>query len=494
MDSEDFIERFNGGVFPLLIPLGVLCGAVLVQRATKRFQRASEQYGFGVSACGLTGGHAARRLLTACGLGNVAVVCTTGRDRYQPSKREVQLTTANYTGRSLAALATAAHEAGHAQQFASKRFLHRLRLTSQRVCQALAVAALLLLLGATVLPVRNLGSVIFVLSALAVVLQAAVTLPLERDASRRARELVRKTGLIAPGEEAGFDRLLNAAWLTYAAAEARRGLGLLLIGVLTIVLSLDLAPAPGAALFEGSAPASQALDETALSARLHGMRITATRLIPLVVTGLFLLRRLWSNPRVRPSRAQRAAERHNAAMASYAQGDFATAVRQLDEVIALQPGTAVAYFNRGSAYVQIRQVDHAVADFDRALFLDPNLPDVHRLRGNLWLLQCDYDRALADFDAAIQQAPAVAAAWRDRGLTFLWRGDYDRALADLDEAIRLDRTDAVAFNNRGVVRMKRGESVQARADLREAIRLDPDLPNPRQHLVALEAMETPPGR
>jgi len=487
MDFEDLIEGFDGGVFSLLIPLGVLGGAVLMGRATKRYQRVSEQYGFGVSACGLTGEHAARRLLTACGLGDVAVVRTTGRDLYLPSTREIQLTPANYTGRSLVALATAAHEAGHAQQYASKRFLYRLRLTCRRVCQALAVAALLLLLGATVLPVRNLGSALFVLSALAVVLQAGVTLPLERDASRRARELVRKAGLIAPGEEVGFDRLLNAAWLTYAAAEARRGLGLLVIGVLCIVWSLELAP--GAALVEGPVVASQALGEGTPGARLHGVWMTAARLIPLVVISLFLLRRFLSNPRARPSRAERAAERNNAAMVSYEQGDFTAAVRQLDEVIALLPGTAAAYFNRGSAYVGMRQWDHALADFDRALSLDPKLPEAHRVRGNLWLEKGDYDRALADFDAATRQAPTVAAAWRDRGLTFLWRGEYDRALADLDEAIRLDKTDAVAFNNRGVVRMKRGESAQACADLREAIRLDPDLPNPRRHLASLEATE-----
>ena len=55
MDFDDLIEGFDEGVFSLLIPLGVLCGAAVVQWATKRFQRVSQQHGFGVSACGLTG-------------------------------------------------------------------------------------------------------------------------------------------------------------------------------------------------------------------------------------------------------------------------------------------------------------------------------------------------------------------------------------------------------------------------------------------------------
>ena len=86
MNFDDLIPSFGEGVFSLLFPLGLLCGAALVQRATKRFQRVSQQHGFGVSACGLTGHDAARRLLAGCGLSNVAVIATTGRDVYHTSK------------------------------------------------------------------------------------------------------------------------------------------------------------------------------------------------------------------------------------------------------------------------------------------------------------------------------------------------------------------------------------------------------------------------
>ena len=366
-------------------------------------------------------------------------------------------------GRSLTALAIAAHEVGHAQQFASNRSLYRLRLTCGRCCQGLAAAALLVLLGTIVVPIQNLGSVLLVLSTLAVVIQAAVTLPLERDASRRARELVRKEGLIAPDEEAGFDRLLNAAWLTYAAAEARRCIGLLVIAVLILVWSSRLVLTP--ADLEDPSVAFPFPDVGPSRAPRFEILISAIRLIPLVVISLILLQRYVSYRRRQPSRAQCAFERNSAALAAYSAGDYATAVRQLDEAIALLPRTAALHFNRGSAFVGMGHRDLALTDFDRALALDPKLPEAHRTRGNLWLEKGDYDRALGDFDAAIQQTPTIAAAWRDRGLTLLWRGDYARALTDLDEAIRLDQ-----LRRGGLQQSRRGphEAPRGRRSLRRS--------------------------
>jgi Zn-dependent membrane protease YugP/Tfp pilus assembly protein PilF len=481
MGFGDFIEVFDDWMLPLLVALGLLWGAGLVQRTTRRFQRVSKRLGFGVSSCGLTGHHAALWLLKGCGLDDVAVVATTGRDLYDPRKREVQLGIANYTGQSLAALAIAGHEVGHAQQFASNRSLYLLRLTCLRLCQGLAVAGLLLVLGATMLPVRYLLSVLLVLTTLVVVLQAGITLPLERDASRRARGLVRKEGLITPAEAAGFDQLLNAAWLTYAAAGARRGIGLLLVAFLTIVLTWRLVPNPASSDIPG--PAFLLPGAGSPTAPVSGMLIIVTRLIPLLVIGLVFVGRY---RRVRPSRAQRGLAQNTAATAEYAHGDYAAAVKHLDAAIALLPPTAALHFNRGSAYLGMGRRDHALADMDRALALDPKLPQAHRTRGNLCLEKGDYDSALRDFDAAVEFAATDAAAWRDRGLTFLWRGDYDRALADLNESIRLEKTDAVAFNNRGVVHLRRHEFEQARADLLEAIRLNPDFSNPRKHLASLE--------
>src|SRR5690349_19572423 len=103
MDYEDLVECLDTGVFSLLIPLG----AVLVRRATKQFHRVTQQEDLGVAGCGLTGELVARRLLSACGLDDIAVLSVRGRDVFDWEKREVRLSTANFAGRSLAALATA---------------------------------------------------------------------------------------------------------------------------------------------------------------------------------------------------------------------------------------------------------------------------------------------------------------------------------------------------------------------------------------------------
>jgi Zn-dependent membrane protease YugP/Flp pilus assembly protein TadD len=485
MDIEDLVENLDAGVFSLLIPIGVLVGAVVVRRAAKRFQRVSRKDGAPLASSGLTGGQVALKLLAACGLEDVAVVPVRGRDVYDPVAREVRLSTPNFVGRSLAAVATAAHEVGHAQQFASKLWLCQARRVFWPICRVLTVLALLLLLGASVLPLRNIGLALLFLSVLAVVLQVTVTLPLERDASRRATDLVRTTGLIAPEEAPLIGRYLHAAWLTYVAATARHAIGLLLIGVLTLIWTVGSDHDPGLAEALGAASLFQG--QVSPPGVLPMLLIAAARLVPFVVVSIALGSMFRSAARDKPTLAERAVARNTAAMALYAQGKFAAAVRELDVAIALLPTSAAAYYNRGCASFQLGLHDNALADFDRALSLDPSLPDAYRMRGNLWLDKGDYDRALADFRSAVQHAPTDASAWRDRGLTYLWRGDYDQALADLDEAIRLDATDAVAFNNRGVARLKRGEYAEARSDLLEAIRLDPKLPNPQKHLASMEA-------
>jgi Zn-dependent membrane protease YugP/Tfp pilus assembly protein PilF len=485
MDFEDLIEGFDEGVFSLLIPVGVLVGALVVQRATKRFRQVAEQHSSAVATCGLTGEQAARRLLGECGLDEVAVVCGSGRDLYHTKNREVQLTPANFAGRSLVALAIAAHEVGHAQQYAAKLLLCRLRGISWGICQALVVVVLLLLLAATLVPVAHAAVTVLLLSVLAVVLQAVVTLPLERDASRRARNLTRETGLIAPGEEPVIDQVLNAAWRTYAAAEARRGIGLLLIGTLTVVWPAHLTPVP--ALLDSRVLDSQPPGEYPPTSLFLFLPIVAARLIALAVIGGVILQRLRAARRGQPTRAQRAAAHNNTAMALYLRGDFAAAIRSLDQTIALAPAEPVSCANRASAWIQLKEWDHALGDLDAAIARGGGNPDNYRTRGNIWLEKRDYPRAVADFSAALERAPTSAAAYRDRGLAFLFSGDHDRALADLDEAIRLDATDAVAFNNRGVTWMRRGDYARAFEDLLQAIRLDPKFANPLKHLAWLQA-------
>lgn len=520
MDLDDFLDCIDEGAFGLLIPLGVLVGAIAVRWAARSWFRTYGRYGSVPAACGLSGEAVARRLLADCGLPGVAVVRSSGRDLYHPTKREVRLAAANFEGRSLAALAIAAHEVGHAQQFASRGILCRLRRVSWWGCSALTVVALLLLLqGTTVVPLGRVGPGLVAVTAALVALRATVHLTMERDATRRARDLVRRAGLIAPGEQGGFDRVLSAAWLTYVAAESRSWIGLALIALLTAVWAGDgdgdLAPWGG-----------DRVDLTQLEGVAPGPPIApaawaAARLLPVVVILPLVVSYVRPGTRVKPAPTRRGAGGHEPAGSSDYRAGLEEAVRRLDEAIALHPDDAFAYVRRGAACSHLGQFDRALADFEHALALDPKEPVAYRgrgvvrtargeldealadldtaialrdddaatraMRGRIRLHRDDHDRAIADLGVATSRAPGDATAWRDLGLARLLSGDVDRAQLDLDEAIRLDPSDPVAFNNRGVARMKGGQYTRAIEDLREAVRLDPAFPNPYRHLAWLQS-------
>src|SRR5207244_8855148 len=117
---------------------------------------------------------------------------------------------------SLMALAVAAHEVGHAQQFAEGFWAARLRRVFWPVCYGLTFAALgILVLSLGVLSFLYAGWAIAGIGLVSLLLQLPIVLPLEYDAWRRAKALVSRTGLLAPVEEPAFQRVLTAAAGTY---------------------------------------------------------------------------------------------------------------------------------------------------------------------------------------------------------------------------------------------------------------------------------------
>jgi lipoprotein NlpI len=132
-----------------------------------------------------------------------------------------------------------------------------------------------------------------------------------------------------------------------------------------------------------------------------------------------------------------------------------------------------AFNNRGSAYLDKRDYDRAIADYDQAIRLDPKNANVYTNRGNAYRSKGDYDRAIADQDQAIRLDPKYALAYNNRGSAYGSKGDYDRAIADYDQAIRLDPKSALAYRNRGSEYGIKGDYDRAIADEDQAIRLDP---------------------
>jgi len=170
----------------------------------------------------ITGAEAADAVMRAAGIRDVEIVQVPGKltDHYDPVNRRLALSEQNFHGTSLAALGVAAHEAGHAIQHKVGYSMMQVRQTLVPAVQFAAPIAYLLtgfgfyLLGSMGGLMLQIG-----IAALAVLtLFQLVTLPVEFDASRRAKVQLVQLGILGRDEMKGVDETLGAAALTYVAA------------------------------------------------------------------------------------------------------------------------------------------------------------------------------------------------------------------------------------------------------------------------------------
>ena len=208
-------------MFPMFDPtyfLFIAPGLILSLWASWRVKSNFRKYSAVRSVRGLTGAQAAAELLRQGGIRDVRIERSHGMlsDHYNPVTRTLALSDGVYGSTSVAAIGIASHEAGHALQHAQN--YGPLRLRSALVPTASIgsnVGYFVMFLGLFIDPALVLiGALLFS----AVLLFQIVTLPVEFDASRRAKALVMEGGLIYPGEREGMDKVLNAAALTYVAA------------------------------------------------------------------------------------------------------------------------------------------------------------------------------------------------------------------------------------------------------------------------------------
>ena len=199
--------------------LFILPGLALSMWASFRTKSAFEKYSRVPSARGLTGAQAAKILLERAGLHDVTVTRSHGflSDHYNPMNRSLNLSEAVYASNSVAAIGVATHEAGHAIQHAQKYAPLWLRSTLVPTANIGSSIGYLVMIGGLFLGMTNLVLVGAVLFSMVLLFQI-VTLPVEFDASNRAKQLVLEYGIVSPSERQGVDRVLNAAALTYVAA------------------------------------------------------------------------------------------------------------------------------------------------------------------------------------------------------------------------------------------------------------------------------------
>ncbi|MCL2104767.1 MAG: zinc metallopeptidase [Kiritimatiellaeota bacterium] len=197
----------------MMVPVLVLAGI-----AQMMVKSAFAKYSKTASYSGLTGAQAAERMLRGGGVFDVSVEQSKGflSDHYDPSRKALRLSPDVYGSSSLAAVGIACHEAGHALQHAEGYMPLTLRtvlvpVTSLSSNLAIYVFFLGMMFRSDLMVLVGCG-----MFAVAFVF-ALVTLPVEWDASARAKQHIVMTGVVSPTQEQDAAKVLNAAFLTYVA-------------------------------------------------------------------------------------------------------------------------------------------------------------------------------------------------------------------------------------------------------------------------------------
>lgn len=171
------------------------------------------------SARGLTADMVARQILDQNGLYHVPVEFVPGElsDHYEPRSQVVRLSKSTYGNPSVSAIGIAAHEVGHAVQYAQGYFPIRLRAAILPVCNIGSTLAIPLVIAGLILSFQPLVTFGILLFALVVLFQL-VTLPVEYNASRRAVQTLEQNYILEGEEVQEAKKVLSAAALTYVAA------------------------------------------------------------------------------------------------------------------------------------------------------------------------------------------------------------------------------------------------------------------------------------
>ena len=219
-----FFNWLNPVYWVFLIP-GLLLGIW----AQMKLSHAYGKYSQVPVDSGMTGAEAAREILDRAGLNNVPVSEIPGHltDHYDPTKRALFLSSNNFHGRTVAAAGVAAHEAGHALQHQAAYGLFNFRMAIVPITQFASMAYMgIFFIGIFLGLLKVVLPIIIVIFAVITLFQL-VTLPVEYDASRRAKEQLFRLGLVHEHERVGVSKVLDAAALTYVAALVSAVLNLL---------------------------------------------------------------------------------------------------------------------------------------------------------------------------------------------------------------------------------------------------------------------------
>ncbi|MBQ2422892.1 MAG: zinc metallopeptidase, partial [Clostridia bacterium] len=197
----------------------MLPGLVLMLYAQFKVKHSFSKYSKVTNQRGLTGADAAREVLRQNGVDGVRIEHVSGNlsDHFDPRTNVIRLSDDVYNSTSVAAVGVAAHEAGHAVQYAKGYGPIKLRAAIIPACNIGSQLGIPLALIGAVMGVLGLVYAGLALFGLAVLFQV-ITLPVEFNASRRAINAINSTALLTKEESSGAKAVLSAAAMTYVAA------------------------------------------------------------------------------------------------------------------------------------------------------------------------------------------------------------------------------------------------------------------------------------
>src|SRR5881398_4014053 len=205
-----------GSHWLLYIGVPLIIGIWAQIRVTSAFRKWGEVR----ASSNITGAECAREILQAAQIPDVDVVETNDflGDHYDPRDKRLHLASSVYNTPSVAALGIAAHETGHAIQHAKAYAPLKARMAIVPVTMVASQLLPFIIIGGLFFRISGLITVGIYCYMVLLAFQL-ITLPVEFDASRRAKIILQQMKIIQPGEEAvGVNKVLNAAALTYVAA------------------------------------------------------------------------------------------------------------------------------------------------------------------------------------------------------------------------------------------------------------------------------------
>ncbi len=206
---------FFDPIYFLFLAPGLIFAFIATFKVKSTFSRYSQV----MASSGLTGAEAARQMLARNGVTNVTIDRADGflSDHYDPTSRTLRLSSGVYDSPSLSAIGVACHEAGHALQHASAYMWLGLRSSLVPATQIGSFGSYIFFILGMFMHNPKMYLIGIILFSITVVF-SIITLPVEWDASARAKRLMVTSGIVTYREQEDAARVLNAAFLTYVAS------------------------------------------------------------------------------------------------------------------------------------------------------------------------------------------------------------------------------------------------------------------------------------